>query len=119
MANAKITKKEVVTMMLADERIISNADYKAYLENELKLLTKKADSKKPSKVQVANEGLKATLVEVLVAQAKPVTVSELIKADTRLADFSNQKISALCSSLKKSNLVDKVEDKRKSYYKAI
>ena len=36
-----MTKREVITAMLADAAISGNADYVAYLENEIKLLDKK------------------------------------------------------------------------------
>ena len=37
-----MTKREVITAMLNDSAISANADYVAYLENEIKLLDKKA-----------------------------------------------------------------------------
>ena len=49
MAEKKITKKMVVEMMLADEKIVANEVFKAYLENELELLKKKSENKKATK----------------------------------------------------------------------
>ena len=37
-----MTKREVITAMLSDVNVNGNADYVAYLENEIKLLDKKA-----------------------------------------------------------------------------
>ncbi len=37
-----MTKREVITAMLNDVAVSGNADYVAYLENEIKLLDKKA-----------------------------------------------------------------------------
>ena len=58
-----MTKREVITAMLNDSAISANADYVAYLENEIKLLDKKAARAKtaPKKADayidaVANKG---------------------------------------------------------------
>ena len=45
MAN-KITKREVIGMMMKEEVVKANPTYVAYLENELALLDKKAQNKK-------------------------------------------------------------------------
>ena len=45
MAN-KITKREVIGMMMNEEVVKANPTYVAYLENELALLDKKAQNKK-------------------------------------------------------------------------
>lgn len=49
-----MTKREVITAMLADANVNGNADYVAYLENEIKLLDKKAARAKtaPKKADV-------------------------------------------------------------------
>lgn len=45
-----MTKREVITAMLSDAAVNGNADYVAYLENEIKLLDKKnARAKKAPK----------------------------------------------------------------------
>ena len=45
MAN-KITKREVINAMLNEVFVQENANYKAYLENELALLEKKSSKKR-------------------------------------------------------------------------
>ena len=52
MAN-KVTKREVINSMLANEVIASNEMYVAYLQNELKLLDKKAEKKGKSAEELA------------------------------------------------------------------
>ena len=54
----------------------------------------KARSSKPSKTQLANEPIKAHLLEILAV--KPMTASEIHEVD---ADLSTQKISSLCRQL--------------------
>ena len=60
MAN-KITKREVIGMMMKEEVVKANPTYVAYLENELTLLDKKAQNKKATKTQEQNKGIKATI----------------------------------------------------------
>lgn len=115
MANAKLTKREIVTMMMSDEHIKTNEIFMGYLAHEIELLDKKAGSKKPTKSQVENESIKDTILEVL-ARVERVTVSELIKTDVRLNGFSNQKMSALLKQLVEAGKVNKVIDKKSSYF---
>ena len=51
-------------------------------------------SSKPSKTQLANEPIKAHLLEILAV--KPMTASEIHEVDV---DLSTQKISSLCRQL--------------------
>lgn len=65
----------------------------------LKAQTEKRNTadRKPTKTQVANEGLKARVAEVLTAE--PATVTEIMARDAELATLSNQKVSALVNAL--------------------
>src|SRR5574344_2160240 len=99
MAEKKITKKMVVEMMLADEKIVANEVFKAYLENELELLKKKSENKKATKNQEANVAIKADILEVMANMA-PSTATEIMNAvksiDTeKYATLTNQRVSAL------------------------
>lgn len=114
MAN-KITKREVIGMMLAEEVVKGNPTYVAYLENELALLDKKAQNKKATKVQTENVGIKATILEVL-ANIGSGTVSDIQNANVELGALSNQKVSALIRQLVENKEVVKVTDKKKSIF---
>ena len=72
MAN-KITKREVINAMLNEGFVQENANYKAYLENELALLDKKAANKKATKTQEENVSIKAEIKAVLTAEGATVT----------------------------------------------
>lgn len=113
MAN-KTTKREVINAMLAEEVIIANDTYKAYLEHELELLDKKAANKKPSKTQEENVEIKAEIVSVL--SEEKATVSELMTKSDILKGLSNQKISALLRQLVEEGKAVKTIDKKKSYF---
>lgn len=82
----------------------------------LKAQTEKRNSaeRKPTKAQVANEALKATVLSVLTSE--PATVTELMARSADLSALSNQKVSALVNALVDENKATKTVDKRKSYF---
>jgi len=109
-----MTKREVITAMLNDVNVVANADYKAYLENELNLVIKKNTYKstKPTKNQIENEKLKDTILETLKANEKPMTATEISTS----IGVSVNKASALLTQLKEDNAVVREVIKRKAYF---
>ena len=114
MAN-KITKREVIGMMMNEEVVKANPTYVAYLENELALLDKKAQNKKATKTQEQNKGIKAIILEVL-ATIGSGTVTDIQNGNEELSALSNQKVSALVRQLVESGEVVKTVDKKKSIF---
>lgn len=114
MAN-KITKREVIGMMMNEEVVKANPTYVAYLENELVLLDKKAQNKKATKTQEQNVGIKATILEVL-ATIGSGTVTDIQNGNEKLSALSNQKVSALVRQLVENGEVVKATDKKKSIF---
>lgn len=114
MAN-KITKREVIKMMMNEEVVKANPTYVAYLENELALLDKKAQNKKATKTQEQNVGIKTTILEVL-ATIGSGTVTDIQNGNGGLSALSNQKVSALVRQLVESGEVVKTTDKKKSIF---
>ena len=114
MAN-KITKREVIGMMMKEEVVKANPTYVAYLENELALLDKKAQNKKATKTQEQNVGIKTTILEVL-ATIGSGTVTDIQNGNEELSALSNQKVSALVRQLVESGEVVKTTDKKKSIF---
>lgn len=113
----KMTKKDVISAMLADESIVANETYKGYLENELALLNKKAEKKKPTKTQAENETYKAIVLEVLEGSEKGMTVTEIMAQSEVLKAFTNQKVTALVRALKDEGKVEKVAEGKKALFK--
>ena len=70
--------------------------------------------RKPTKAQLANEALKAKVVEVL--NADPATVTDLMGRDAELGALSNQKVSALVNALVDEGRAVKTVEKRKAYF---
>lgn len=88
-----------------------------HLEHENELLSKKSGSdRKPTKTQQENEFYKGLIVEHLSTEDKPKTVTEIQKAIPELADFSNQKISALVKQLYDAETIKKKIEKGRSYF---
>ncbi len=115
----KITKREKFEMIAKIEAVASNPVLAEFVEHELELLAKKNSSeKKPTAVQVANEGIKAEIVEALANEPNRLyTISEMIKVFPCCAELTNQRVSALVRQLIADDKVERVEEKRKAYFR--
>ena len=110
----KVTKRE---MFEAIKAVLTDEAQIAFIDHELELLAKKNayKSDKPTAAQVANEGIKTQIMEVLTAEPNRLfTATEVGKAVN--PDLSNQRISALLRQLVEDGKVTKTVDKRKSYF---
>lgn len=117
MSNKKMTKRDYFTAIL--NKYDLTADEKSFIEHELELLAKKNSSeKKPTAQQVANEGLKSVILNVLTENGGLMTITDIQKSSAELADLSNQRISAIVRQMV-GVTVERVEDKRKAYFKAM
>ena len=116
MAEKKMTKREwyAVLKELVEK---SNAEQKAelleFIAHEVELLSKKHSGE--TKVQKANKEVNEKILFVLAGAEKPMTVSEMMKAE-ELAEYSNQKLSALLRGLVEQGKVVRTEDKKKAYF---
>jgi predicted RNA-binding protein (virulence factor B family) len=120
MTNKKVTKREKFEMLKALSEVKANPMLTEFIDHELELLAKKnASEKKPTAQQMANEGLKDVILNVLTENGGQMTITDIQKATEELAELSNQRISALVRQLKDDGKVERVEDKRKAYFKAI
>jgi DNA-binding HxlR family transcriptional regulator len=114
MAN-KMTKRDYFNSLLSLDEVQSNAALVDFINHELDLLAKKNSAeRKPTAVQVANEGIKTAILSAL--SETPVTISELQKSAPELAELTNQRISALVRQLVNDGSVVRSEDKRKAYF---
>lgn len=113
----RLTKKEMFEKVMAV--CADNAEIVEFCTHEIELLNRKNSSKGATKVQKENEELKVEIKNALVEIARPVTISELQAANARMAEFSNQKLSALLKQLVDSNEVAKTTEKKKSFFSVI
>ena len=121
MANEKkMTKRDYFNKLLALEEVKGNPELVKFIDHELELLAKKNSAdKKPTAVQIANEGIKEVIFETLAESGKMMTISEMQKANAELGEMSNQRISALVRQLINDGKVERIEEKRKAYFKAV
>ena len=126
MAN-KMTKRDyfnALSAIVTEVNPANSADILAFIDHEVELLNKKnsAKSSKPTKTQLANNGLKDEIVATLAVIDKPVTITEMQKFNPNLATdengetISNQRISALLRQLVDNGTVVRTTEKKKAYF---
>lgn len=115
MANKK-TKKELFGEVREIVEREGRTDLIEFVNHELELLNKKANRTGTTKTQKENEVIKTKIIEALVRIATPVTITELQEQDEEMAQYSNQKISALLTQLIKEEKVVRNKDKKKSVF---
>ena len=123
MAEKKITKREVVEMMLPDSNIASNEVYVAYLKNELELLKKKSENKKATKNQTENVEIKEVIIEVLgrMGRGRAGEIQLAIQATDKekYATLTNQRTSAILKQMIDEGTVAKTVDKKVSTFSLV
>lgn len=112
----KITKREVINTMLADEVIKANEMYVAYLKHELELLDKKAEKKGKTDEELQEIARLQNLVMSAVEKVEKGTVTEIQKADEELAVLSNQKMTSILKALKEEGKVVRATEGRKTIF---
>lgn len=112
MANKK-TKREFFGEIR--EIVKENTELVEFIDHELELLDKKT-SAKSTKVNTEQVELMGKIVNALNKIGRSVTISELQKENTEMAEYSNQKLSAMLKKLVDNKQVTKMIDKKKSYF---
>ena len=120
MANStKLTKAQKFAMLKEIPAVKENATLVEFIDHELELLAKKNSAdKKPTAQQTANDGIKAEILEGM-AEGKLYTITDLIKEIPDCADLTNQRVSALVRQLMANGSVERVEEKRKAYFRKV
>ena len=122
MKEKKVTKRERFAQLLNIPAVAENAELKAFVEHEIELLAKKNASgdSKPTAVQIANAKVKEEILECMANEPNRMfTITEMLKEFECCADLSNQRLSALVRQLKDDGKVERIEEKRKAYFKAV
>ena len=103
-----MTKMELLNAIVTGAEVTEEMQAKA--KEWAETLAKR--SSKPTKAQVANDALKG---EMLVFLANAHTATEVAEN----FGISNQKASALLTSMVKGGIVERFVEKRKAYFKAV
>lgn len=109
-----MTKREMFNLIATVNA--DNAEIVEFCNKEVELLDARKASKKPSKTQIQNVENLEVIKEVLAEAEAPMSISEIKGADTRLAEFSSQKVSALLKKLVDNGSVIKTMDKKKAFF---
>ena len=105
----KLTKTELFERATADTK---DEILKDFFKHEIALLDKRKANKKENSENVE---IKELILEVLETADKPLTITEIMKADTNLPQ-SNQKISALVHQMKEDGIVERTKIKGRAYF---
>ena len=112
----KITKREKFEMLMTIAEVQANPILSEFIEHEIELLAKKNSAEKK---QTENAGIKDIIMEVLTDEEKGMTISAMQKKCADLAEYSNQKISALVRQMILDGIVEKTEEKGKTYFRLV
>ncbi len=110
-----MTKKEMFAEIRAI--VIDNEEMVAFIDHEIELLEKKAQSsKKPTKTQIENDGFKADIVTYLTTADTSKTIKELQAEIASIATLTNQRVTHLLTDLVKAGTLVKDYVKKTPYY---
>lgn len=115
MSEKRVFKKDYLGELKVLAEDAGRKDLVDFCEKEIEKLTNRKTSQ--TKNQKENEGIKEIILEVLAGLNEPITVTDFLKVDKRVAEYSNQKVSALMKQLVDAGKVEKVVDKKRSYFK--
>ena len=115
----KMTKKEwfaVLASVVEASEMENKTEALAFINHEVELLEKKSAKSGQTKTQKENVEVMEKIKFALGEVGKAVTITELQAASAEMAEYSNQKLSALLKKLVESGEVVKTTEKKKSYF---
>ena len=113
----KLTKRDHYNTLLSLSEVQSNPVLVEFINHEVELLDRKNTSdKKPTATQVGNQSLKNEILASM-EENRLYTVSEMIKVLPCCDGLSTPKVSALVNQMVEADILDKVIDKRRSYFR--
>lgn len=122
MENKKMTKKETINLLIdvlmGNKEVEDMQIFVDFLTHERELLEKKSSNSGQTKTQKENEVIKDKIVETLKELGRYATITEIQENNAELGEYSNQKISALLKQLVDNQVIEKMLDKKKAYFKA-
>lgn len=114
----KRTQKVVLMEILGLKEIQANEEYRELIQKKIEQVEKKASYKNtaPTKTQLANEGFKTEIIEILERMNCFMSITEIKENSDSLKDFTPQKMSALLTQLFKDNKIQKKTEKGKTLF---
>jgi predicted transcriptional regulator len=120
MSDKKLTKREKFEMIAKIKEVADTPLLADFVAHELDLLAKKNASGvgKQTATQKANEELKSAILDEMAKEPNRLySISEMIKVFPCCNELSLPKVTALVTQLYKANVVERVEEKRKAYFR--
>ena len=116
----RLTKRDLFNRLLTLEEVTNDNELVNFINHELELLDKKANRTVGGQTanQKDNEEIKTQVLEALRATGK-TTISGLQKDNAEMAQYSNQKLSALLKQMVEAGLVERSKDKKATLFEAI
>lgn len=122
MTNKKLTKTDRFNILLSYEEVKADPDMVAFIEHEIELLANKRTNangeRKMTAQQAANVVIKTNIVELLASDATRLfSVTEIIKeAEDIPEDMTSQRMTALLTQLVAEEKIQRIKDKRKTFF---
>ena len=116
----KMTKAQKFAIIADLPEVKSNEMLSEFIAHEIELLTKKnSGEKKPTEKQTANEAIKGNVLALMESDPNRLfTITELCKEVADLPeDMTPNRMSALVRQLKIDGSVERIEEKRKAYFR--
>ena len=117
----KMTHKDYFTALLEMPEVQNYPGMTEFIEGRITALEKKARApKKESEADKVKSGIKADVLAFLSAnEGKKFTITQMMKQVPNLpAEISNQRLTSLVTQMVRENEVDRVVEKRVSYFTA-
>ena len=117
----KMTKKDYFNTLRSIPAVQADPTLVEFIDHELELLAKKNSAeKKPTAQQVANAGAAEAILSHMSADPNRLfSITELIKEVPACAELTNQRVSAIVRTLKEEGKVERIEEKRKAFFRVI
>ena len=115
----KMTKVQKFEIIANIEEVKNDPMLAELIAGEIERLKNSSANRKPTATQKANEELAEKILAYMAehGEEEKYTVSDLLKKVEACAGLSNQKVSAMMRILESAQKVEKVIEKRKSYFK--
>ena len=112
----KMTKREMFELIRKE---LTDPMQIEFIDHELELLAKKnSGERKLTTTQKENLTIKADILASMETD-KLYTITDMMKEFACCEGLSNQKVSRLVTQMKEDNLVERIEDKRKVFFKKV
>ena len=120
MNTKKITKRDHFNALLTIPAVASDPALVEFIEHELELLARKNmtpnGEKKLTSAQMENEATKEAILSAM-EDNRLYSISEMLKEFPCVAGMTLPKVSALITQLKNCGKVERIEEKRKAYFR--